>query len=320
MLVFDHLDAAEALLASAPRVRNRLVEVMADIAAGRPADVEAWNDVVSFLEKSERPDLELAHARELRSAHLRGAKVTVEDIQATMGYVDRAADEIAGLLVHRIGGELTPEWTDFGNELEKEFAPKKPAKRPNIVDAGKKLIYGTPGLYIAQIHAYLVKDGFDVSYPAVYDTVMALQASGDVITMGHHQGVRRFCFPHPAKLQNRSRYFGKLLAVRGRVEENLTDHFSPVATIAEALLVNHNMKAVIVLAPWGTKFGENDTLEGWGKFEKVSEISRWLKPRDEKVLKKVDGLVVPRELHTLGPDGKVIPLSREFLATFALNA
>lgn len=125
---------------------------------------------------------------------------------------------------------------------------------PEIKEKIRSIIYESPGHYIYEIFKHLSRKN-GMSYQTVLRYVNKLEDEGEVLTIGGPQGVERYCFPEPNRIEDRSKYYGRYFAVKGEVEEMVTDHFKTKGTFSELYdfyIVNNQTSPRMILAvDWG---------------------------------------------------------------------
>ncbi len=171
--------------------------------------------------------------------------------------------------IHICENSLESFIDDFDHsELINTFIPKEKYNRyltmfkkdiygtrsPDIKEKIRSTVYESPGHYVYEIFRHLLKSN-KVSYKTVLNYVHKLEDEGEILTIGGPQGVERYCFPEPNRIEDRSKYYGGPFAVKGEVEEYITYQFKTKGTFSELYdfyIVNNQTSPKMILAvDWG---------------------------------------------------------------------
>jgi hypothetical protein len=196
----------------------------------------------------------------------------------------------------RFANELRSQTLAFLQEGSKLSAVQRRQQIRNFIEVN-------PGHFIQDIHERLSKEGvLSASYATIHSDIRQLESGGEVLTMGHRQGVRRYCFMHPNKLDNRKARLDQLYPVQGLVGKEITNHVFCSKVFARTYLVNHDMRTIALVTPANLSLAEASKVQSFGKLHDwaglASKIGLYA---DESVVSGVDGIVVARQVEYTSP-------------------
>ncbi len=307
--ILSAIEKVDGLLSGFPGIRSLYFEMALEARTGAKLPAAKWGRIQTFMETADRPKEERALLEQVAHANLQGERASLEDLDEVLFALERAEQEMRGYLVHRVGGT-----DEVVAAVLAEFAPQHAETRDERLHEVLRLIYAKPGLYLRKLHRQLQAEAkLELSYEAVRQYVRELEARDEVVTIGDHQGIPRYCFPHPSKI-DRNNFLGRLYPLEGAVEQDVTALFQPKVFFVSVYLVNHHMAPVLVVAPADANLHENDEVEGFGKLRRVGELRKHLEPLGKLPAKEI---VVPDFLATHGKTARRVSVPPGFVQAFA---
>ncbi|HUR62334.1 MAG TPA: hypothetical protein VM286_08250 [Candidatus Thermoplasmatota archaeon] len=263
-------------------------------------------------------DDELAAVNVFETVLAEGGKLEEEHFQEFFNALDTVHDDVllsfqvAPLPRHPANAQARA----FEAEILETLRASASELREKRLASLKTYIYKHPGHYVWDVYRRLSGEAlFQVSYTALHSYVRDLADRGDILTIGLRQGIKRYCFPHPSRVQDRSRYFDKLFPVDGTVEREVSEDFSTTSVMARIYVVNHLMAPIALVTPADVELPDEVNVQGfgpllpWSKLEQRYGLKAKVKPPQETAQ-----VVVVQQLEYQSASGpKHVDVSREFL-------
>jgi len=216
------------------KTRRTILETV-ERGKSRSEDVKAIKALAKIFEACHRTPDEIKGVRNAARRLGRIETIPLDHAMYLIELIAQCEQDIRAVLREVSGAdfELLPEFhakeQAFTEELLALVEEKQGQPPERVMDLTKELVYRHPGLYISEMHQFLVSRHFrDMSYSSVWLSVHRLQDESNIITIGGPQGKRRYCFPNPELLASREEYYGLPYALLGRIEEHVTDRFEQV--------------------------------------------------------------------------------------------
>lgn len=267
MLTLNTISRMEDLLGRLPAVRERTVHVYAEALSGRRAVEADWEPVFRFLREAERPADEMVVFEEAARRIAAGERLSSEDLGGMLEVIEGVALDLREGLLHAAPHDeeldedfvaLRDAFLQYGDEAE---------DRERHLAVIRDFIYQSPGHFLREIYRRLRGHGaLQVSYATLCQYVEVLAQQGEILTIGKHQGIPRYCFPHPDKVK-REEYFGRPFPIIGNIQADLSDRFTLSTTFAKVYLVNNAMRTIAMVAPMSAPLGAHDHVEGSGRIQ-----------------------------------------------------
>lgn len=205
-----------------------------------------------------------------------------------------------------VGSPISQEKKD---EFEEDFSSLKSTiyKRRKRLGESRKIlvrdvIFDRPGLYIELLTDALQSRygemGF--SYPTVWGCINELVEEKWILTVGGPQGAYRYCFPHPNKVKNRSKYYGSVFAIEGGVEERVTNliDLPKMPKFYEIYLVNaHLNQKTLMLTDYNAPIEPDDiTIRAYGDLQPFKYLTEKMTHISQKSGLKTHDILLARKI------------------------
>lgn len=275
----------------------------------------ARNDTKTFLllikeitAFCEREDSEIILINGVISSLLRDKRPSSEDVMIILGILDECQRDLKNYIVEKmyLSGPKSKEFTEYYTAISEYAKNKEESTREKRKELVLQQIFQTPGLYIALLTDILQeqhgKDRFSSS--SIWQYIDELSQERKVITVGGPQGRERYCFPDSRVIADLSQFYHRLFAMKGIVEERVTNRFVLTSKFRDIFLVNHIERPLLLVVDYGKLHHiEGNLIVSYGDLEPFEYLVNieGFKPRDDllnlDILKarKVDRVVDGRE-------------------------
>ena len=307
MMDLVRIGRARDLLMKSEKAKKVLMDTFGQgtVTENTKASLQLIKEIVVFCE---REDAEITLVEGIISFFLRNKKPATEDVMRILDILGECQLDLKNYIIEKmyLSGPKSREFTEYYTAISEYVKKREKSTREKRKELVRQQIFQTPGLYITLLVDILQQqfkeDGF--SFSSILQYINELSQERKVITIGGPQGRERYCFPDSRTIEDMSRFYHRLFAKRGIVEERVTDRFVLTSKFRDIFLVNHVEKPLLLLVDYGKLHHiEGNMIVSYGDLEPFEYLVNveGFTPKDHSLnldilrARKVDRLVDGRE-------------------------